>query len=63
MSTASVTTEKLFARVLREVQSLRRDVSLIIPSESIDEYANKQEINSAYRAVQKAIALSKQSGK
>lgn len=53
MTTASITTEKLLTRVLREVQSLRRDVSLIIPSESLDEYAHPARIIASYRRAAK----------
>ncbi len=35
--------------VLKEVQALRREVSLFIPTESLDEYSHPERIISAYK--------------
>ena len=35
--------------VLKEVQALRREVALFIPSESLDEYAHPEKIVAAYK--------------
>ena len=45
--------------VLEEVRALRRDVSVIMPTESVNEYKNKKEIVTAYRDVRRQISRSK----
>jgi len=42
-------TEMLLTEVLREVRGLRRDIELVIPSESLKGYAHPQRILSSYR--------------
>jgi len=42
-------TEKLVQDVLREVRGLRRDVSLILPTESISGYAHPHRLVASYR--------------
>lgn len=45
----SKTQERVSLRDLfKEVRALRRDVSVFMPTESVDEYKNKKEILSAY---------------
>ena len=50
---------QLLTQVLNEVRSLRRDFSLVIPMESIDEYENAAEIEAAYRAMKKEVGASR----
>ena len=40
---------KALEEVLKEVQALRREVALFIPSESLDEYAHPEKIVAAYK--------------
>lgn len=45
--------------VFAEVRALRRDISVFIPTESLDEYKNKKEVAAAYRDVRRHIARTK----
>ena len=42
--------------LFKEVRALRRDVSVFMPTESVDEYKNKKDILSAYRDARRHIA-------
>ena len=46
-------TEKLMRDVLKEVRGLRRDVSLILPTESVSGYAHPRRLISSYRRATK----------
>jgi len=46
-------TEKLMRDVLKEVRGLRRDVSLILPTESVSGYAHPRRIVSSYNRATK----------
>ncbi len=46
-------TEKLMRDVLKEVRELRREVSLVIPTESLSGYAHPKRILTSYRAATK----------
>ena len=41
--------------VFKEVQALRREVSVFVSYESIDDYKNKKEIRDAYRTARRHI--------
>ncbi|KKW23581.1 MAG: hypothetical protein UY68_C0008G0032 [Parcubacteria group bacterium GW2011_GWF2_52_12] len=41
--------------VFKEVQALRREVSVFVSYESIDDYKNKKEIMDAYRTARRHI--------
>ena len=43
----------------KEVRALRRDVSVFMPTESLNEYKNKKEIMIAHRDARKQIARAK----
>jgi len=43
-------------QILSELQSLRQEVSLLMPIESIDEYENDQEITDALAAARVELA-------
>ncbi|OGG72642.1 hypothetical protein A3A38_00165 [Candidatus Kaiserbacteria bacterium RIFCSPLOWO2_01_FULL_53_17] len=45
--------------VLKEVRALRRDVSIVMPMESLEEYKNTKEITAAYRDARRQISRSK----
>ena len=49
MDRVATTAEKLMRDVLREVRELRREVSLVIPSESLKGYAHPRRILTSYR--------------
>lgn len=53
MNKTATKTEKLMRDVLREVRELRRDVSLILPSESLSGYAHPRRILTSYRKATK----------
>ena len=46
-------TEKLMRDVLKEVRGLRRDVSLILPTESVSGYAHPRRLVASYRRATK----------
>ena len=48
MST-STNESKPLNNILAEIQSLRRELALFLPTESIDDYQNKEEILSALK--------------
>lgn len=50
-------TNDVAEKILEEIKSLRRDISLLIPSESLDEYDNVDEILRAYKSAQKESEL------
>ncbi len=53
----SVSLKDLF----KEVRALRRDVSVFMPTESVDEYKNKKEILSAYRDARRRMTPTRSS--
>jgi hypothetical protein len=52
----STKTEKLLSSVLREVKSLRRDIDLIVPSESLENYKHPARILASFRRATKKYA-------
>jgi len=49
-------TEKLLSKVLREVRSLRRDIDIIVPSESLNDYKHPDRILASFRRATKKYA-------
>lgn len=47
------TLEKNLNKVLRELKALRRDVSLVLPSERITDYRNPKSIRDAFKKAMK----------
>ena len=56
MATATVKTDQLLAEVLREVRAVRRELSLVVPSERLEEYKNAAELTRAYREAKRELA-------
>ena len=49
-------TEQLLSKVLREVRSLRRDIDIMVPSESFDDYKHPARILGSFRRASKKYA-------
>lgn len=62
MATA-VKTEQLLTEVLREVRAVRRELSLVIPVERIDEYRNAAELTRAYREAKRELVRIRRAGR
>ncbi len=56
MAIATVKTDQLLAEVLREVRAVRRELSLVVPSERLEEYKNAAELARAYREAKRELA-------
>lgn len=52
----SQTTQKLLMGLRDEIQQLRKEVAMVIPSESLDEFENKRAIQSAYKKASREYA-------
>lgn len=52
----NTTTEKLLSKVLQEVRSLRRDMDIIVPSESLDNYKHPDRILGSFRRATRKFA-------
>ena len=50
-------TNEVAQQILSEIKSLRRDISLLIPTESLEEYENGDEILTAYETACKEFDL------
>lgn len=50
-------TNEVAEQILEEIKSLRRDISLLLPAESLDGYDNQDEILKAYESARKEFDL------
>jgi hypothetical protein len=48
-------TQDVAEQILTELKSLRSEIAFLIPTESLDEYVNAQEVNEAYESTLKEL--------